>query len=542
MIKVFLVEDEKIIRESIKNNVNWEANGFEFAGEASDGEMALPMIEKLQPDIVITDIKMPFMDGLELSDILKKKIPKIQVIILSGYGEFDYAKEAIKIGVTDYLTKPVTGEQLLEALNKVKQKINKKKQQEEDIKKLQQDVKGHMRNMRYQFLGNLIRGKMSVSKLMEQGNDLGIDIMSPAYNFMLLKIYSKDQKEKEQDFRVQADTIVEEISKNFENMIVFHRVTEGYILMIKGQDPEETIQVAKEYITFLTERMKEEKELRWFAGIGQAVKRLHSLSEAYDSGSKAFAYQYQSSGNEAVFYDEVRYEKIEEKETETENLQEVDFTKVNLDVLEEFLKNGRKEEVHAFVTNAVHTLGKANMDSFMFCQYMLINIQVNVMKFVEKMGIAKEEIDRVFKDYKHQIASISTGEQASQYLEEIITQAIQLRNDKAGKKHDSLIIKAQEYIKENYQNETLSLHDVAAQVGLSNSHFSTTFKQETGQSFVEFLTGLRMEQAKEMLCFTDMKASQISYEIGYKDPHYFSYLFKKTQGCTPSEYRARGMQ
>jgi two-component system response regulator YesN len=135
MIKVFLVEDEKIIRKSIKNNVKWEENGFEFAGEAPDGEMALPMIEKLHPDIVITDIKMPFMDGLELSDILKKKMPKIQIIILSGYGEFDYAKEAIKIGVTDYLTKPVTGEQLLEALNKVKQKLDKKKRQEEDIKK-----------------------------------------------------------------------------------------------------------------------------------------------------------------------------------------------------------------------------------------------------------------------------------------------------------------------------------------------------------------------------------------------------------------------
>ena len=133
MIKVFLVEDEKIIRKSIKNNVKWEENGFEFAGEAPDGEMALPMIEKLHPDIVITDIKMPFMDGLELSDILKKKMPKIQIIILSGYGEFDYAKEAIKIGVTDYLTKPVTGEQLLEALNKVKQKLDKKKRQEEEI-------------------------------------------------------------------------------------------------------------------------------------------------------------------------------------------------------------------------------------------------------------------------------------------------------------------------------------------------------------------------------------------------------------------------
>ena len=112
-----------------------------------------------------------------------------------------------------------------------------------------------------------------------------------------------------------------------------------------------------------------------------------------------------------------------------------------------------------------------------------------------------------------------------------------MRNERLGKKHSSLITEAKEFIVKNYQEETLSLSDVADQVGLSSSHFSTTFKQETGESFVEFLTSVRMDKAKEMLCFTDMKASQIRY----KDPHYFSYLFKKTQGCTPSEYRSRRM-
>lgn len=510
MIKVFLVEDEKIIRKSIKNNVKWEENGFEFAGEAPDGEMALPMIEKLHPDIVITDIKMPFMDGLELSDILKKKMPKIQIIILSGYGEFDYAKEAIKIGVTDYLTKPVTGEQLLEALNKVKQKLDKKKRQEEDIKKLQKNIKTQMKNMRYQFFGNLIRGKISVSKLMEQGNELGIDLMAPAYNFMLFKIFSKNENDTEAvyDLRTKEDAIVEEV-----------------------------IQVAKDYVAALTKRMKKEKELQWFAGIGHAVERLHNLSESYDSASKAFAYQYQSSGNEAVFFDKLDNEKIER----AEDLQQVDFTKVNSESLEEFLRNGKEEAVHLFVEEYTKTLGKSNMDSFMFCQYMLINIQVGVMKFVEKMGVEKANIDRTFKDYKQQIAAVSTGEKAAEYIEELIIQAIRMRNERLGKKHSSLITEAKEFIVKNYQEETLSLSDVADQVGLSSSHFSTTFKQETGKSFVEFLTSVRMDKAKEMLCFTDMKASQISYEVGYKDPHYFSYLFKKTQGCTPSEYRSRRM-
>ena len=160
-------------------------------------------------------------------------------------------------------------------------------------------------------------------------------------------------------------------------MIVFHRVTEGYVLMIKAQNTEETIQVAKDYVAALTKRMKKEKELQWFAGIGHAVERLHNLSESYDSASKAFAYQYQSSGNEAVFFDKLDNEKIER----AEDLQQVDFTKVNSESLEEFLKNGKEEAVHLFVEDYTKTLGKSNMDSFMFCQYMLINIQVGVMKF-----------------------------------------------------------------------------------------------------------------------------------------------------------------
>ena len=125
MIKVFLVEDEVIIRESVKNSIDWEKEGYEFAGEASDGELALPLILEEKPDIVITDIRMPFMDGLELSRIVKEKLPDTKIIILSGYDDFGYAKEAIKIGVTEYLLKPVSAAVLLEHLQEVADKIQK---------------------------------------------------------------------------------------------------------------------------------------------------------------------------------------------------------------------------------------------------------------------------------------------------------------------------------------------------------------------------------------------------------------------------------
>lgn len=135
MLKIFLAEDEIVMREGIRNNIAWQEEGFEFVGEASDGELAYPMIQKLKPDILITDIRMPFMDGLELSRIVKQELPDTSILILSGYGEFDYAKEAISIGVEDYLLKPVTSAQLLEAIRPSQKKFTAERQTGRDKKR-----------------------------------------------------------------------------------------------------------------------------------------------------------------------------------------------------------------------------------------------------------------------------------------------------------------------------------------------------------------------------------------------------------------------
>ena len=147
MVKVFLVEDEIVIRDGIKNSIKWEKEGFEFVGEAGDGELAYPMILKEQPDILITDIKMPFMDGLELSRLVKQELPDIKILILSGYDEFEYAKEAIRIGVAEYLLKPVSSIKLLEVLHSVTSAIVQERQEKELIRKYEADM---LENREYQ--------------------------------------------------------------------------------------------------------------------------------------------------------------------------------------------------------------------------------------------------------------------------------------------------------------------------------------------------------------------------------------------------------
>lgn len=167
MLKIFLVEDEFVIREGIKNNIDWKANGYEFCGEASDGELAFPIIQKTKPDIVITDIRMPFMDGLELSRLIKKELPLTEIIILSGYEEFEYAKEAIKIGVSQYLCKPISGEELLKEINLLADKITEKRKEQEIKEKYIREVEENFIEEKRNFFQYLVTGTKSISELLE---------------------------------------------------------------------------------------------------------------------------------------------------------------------------------------------------------------------------------------------------------------------------------------------------------------------------------------------------------------------------------------
>ena len=188
MLKVFLVEDEVVMRNGIKNTISWEKEGFEFVGEASDGELAYPLIKKEKPDILITDIKMPFMDGLELSRIVKKELPQIKIIILSGYNDFDYAKSAISIGVTDYLLKPIGSAKLLEAIRKVADIIETERENERILERYRKEMEENIQQEKHKLWSGLASNRLSTAELLEKGHQLGIDFTASAYQVVLFKL------------------------------------------------------------------------------------------------------------------------------------------------------------------------------------------------------------------------------------------------------------------------------------------------------------------------------------------------------------------
>ena len=231
MYSVFLVDDEPIVLEGIRTKIDWESAGFSFAGEATDGEIALSMIHELKPDILITDIKMPFMDGLELAAAIKKTQPWIKIIILSGHDEFDYAKKAISIGIEDYLLKPFTSEDILSSLKKAAAQLDKERTQLSDISKMKEELKTHEKLVQKEFLNNLVHGSADMSGIMTKCQELGIDLLSRYYKVFISRIESSTGNTQNQQ---EACSRLNSYSGTWEQTYSFFHHTNRLVCICKG--------------------------------------------------------------------------------------------------------------------------------------------------------------------------------------------------------------------------------------------------------------------------------------------------------------------
>lgn len=192
MLKVFLVEDESVIRDGLRDNIPWQQYGFQFVGEAADGEMALPLIRKTRPDVLITDIKMPFMDGLSLSRIVSKEFPKTKIVIISGYDDFEYARQAIEVGVDQFLLKPITRLMLKKTLLEMKEKIEQEEDKNDYQIQYQAEMHVYEQFSRRRFMEKVLTGELTVKEIYEEASKLSLEITAPCYNLLLFYLQEKN--------------------------------------------------------------------------------------------------------------------------------------------------------------------------------------------------------------------------------------------------------------------------------------------------------------------------------------------------------------
>lgn len=542
MLKIFLAEDEVVVRETIKRMIPWEELGFELVGEAADGEMALPLLIRQQPDLLITDIKMPFMDGLTLARLAKKEIPGLKVVILSGYDDFNYAKQAIGIGVEDYLLKPITKNALIERLSEIRSRYEHEKTQKEYYEKFQREMQAYEKNSSRDFFEALVGGSMDMMEVYKRAEKLGLDIVAEAYNVLIFTMNCDEdffgQRDEYSSWEAESLELLENFFAGHSSAMLFRSNIFSYGVLLKGQREtiEENTRACVDEIRKILSRQDGRRE--WFLAVGQSVERLSQIQKSYHTASRAFSQRYLYDEN-ILYYDEMETMEHPGGQAETEDnayLQKVDVNALNPVILQKFLSNGLQEETENFVKDYFYAIGQEPMESLVFRNYVILNVRFSVISFIKGLGCDTNEMESA--DTEEVLAESGKNmESAIAYAKKMISQAIEIRDQNSGNKNRSILKTAVDFIDSHYMDEEISLNTVANVANVSSNHFSALFSQNMGQTFIEYLTTLRMNKAKELLRCTGMRSSEIAGEIGYKDAHYFSYLFKKTQGMTPSDYR-----
>lgn len=416
MYKVFFVDDEAAMRTGIRDNIDWDNSEFTLAGEAPDGEMALSLMQDIMPDILITDVKMPFMDGIELARRIRKTMPWIKIIILSGHDEFEYAKQAITIGVEDYLLKPITSGQLIEALSEIGIKIEAEK---EKLKNFEKIVEGTRKIKVEKLISDLMYGGIDVNNALVLAEELKLEIISDYYLVMIIELQFSNES---YDYFYNVHDCALGVLARWEDVIFFSQGADRVVCVLKGIDDA---QLEEEAYT-CAQAVKYEVERNWTCFVSVAIGSVVS------------------------------------------NIREWSKSLAEARVAKRYLDSTNR--------NQIISTQDMNISSIMPSTY-------------------------------------------------------------ADSKYDDVITKAQKYIQKNYNKQSISLHLVAKEVNVSPNHFSTIFSQETGETFINYITRIRLEHAKILLKTTKKRTSEIGYEVGYNDTHYFSYVFKKNVGMTPKEFR-----
>jgi two-component system response regulator YesN len=314
--------------------------------------------------------------------------------------------------------------------------------------------------------------------------------------------------------------------------LVFDRNLEGKALLFRADTEEKLDELQKEYVQELKNILSDYDNVIYFVGIGMAVNRLTEIPASFEAASHAFAHRY-FVGDSCVL-DSAELEQGGYIEKEDFNIKDVDLKQLDRGKIREFLKLGDRDETIYFVEEFFKALGNNVMKSNIFRQYITMDIYFCVAEFVESLQV-KEDVELPDAG----LSAIQSEENAIKYTVSLIDRALEIREMAADNKYGDIVDQMIKYIEENYADEELSLNLLASHINFSPNHLSMIFARQTGQTFIKYLTEYRMNKAKELLRCTGKRSSEISIEVGYRDSHYFSYLFKKTQGMTPTQYRGQ---
>ena len=524
---ILLVDDEEEVIQAIIRKINWEELGFSVVGYADNGIKALEMIEESQPDVVMTDIKMPYMDGMELCSHIRRENTAMKIVLFTGFDEFEYAKEAVHLEVEEYILKPVNSVELINIFTKLKIKMDQEISERRSMEKLEHYYTESLPLLQANFCSTLIEGRIHEDELQKYLSDYQISLPGPLYCCLVIHMSSSQIPENMNSLFLAASVqkqAEDRLGKRWKakcfpylgNSVLFAQINNENEIAELTDDCDRFCKYVNRMMgTVVT------------VGIGQVCSQILDLAQSYNAAREAVSYRAVYGASRAINIKEIAPKESGEpcftNDMELLNL----FKKIRLNSEEEIV-----EAVDQYIESISFPLKSLQQH-----HVVIMELVTALFRFSVNNDIAAEGVGGDIGILYGKLLELEP-DALRKWLTDISLCFSENLVTARSRSTQSFVSKAKEHVRSQYADVQLSLAQICERLGVSNSYFSTVFKKETGKSFVSYVTDYRMEQAARLLIETNEKSYVIAQKVGYTDPNYFSYVFKRKFGVSPSKYRA----
>lgn len=524
MYQVFVADDEALILEGICSTISWDDLGLRLVGTAMDGTTAYQEIEKLRPDIILTDICMPGMDGLQMLQKILALPYQPMVLIITGHNEFEYAKKALQLGVLDYISKPIDIGMLQQRLAEIVQQLDLKKTERDQLEIMRSKAEKvndwELKNGLRRYLAGSI-DEVNLTQILPQ------DFPTEDYiTCLIVQIEQFDDLTNQMrgDEIFALTELLEQTiySSTLRPPILIEEIPGKYVLFWIGSDEQEVIMLRDTAVRWLRINWK---VCPYTTATTRAGKGIASCQRMYKEASEALYQTFLNGGNQDYTYQEPVI---------SDSLQYFDYGK-----LMQTISTFEKKEIRAELNRVEDMIRKGGANSFLLTRMIVSNVFTEIMHLISNMQTSAKNVINLSETSFKKVMNCMTLSDMMQELYNFIAEICDIMNEEKKGSSIAMVSQAKVYLQAHFQDPKLTLEMVSKQVNVSTNYFSFLFKQVVGQSFVSYLTDLRMNHAKQLLLSSDYRSYEISYRCGYENATYFSTLFKKYFGVSPKEYRKK---
>ncbi len=532
MYKIMLVDDESEVREAIRESIDWPRHGYEFVGGYANGAEALEAILDHRPDLVLSDICMPHMDGIEMTKQVAQAAPDTKVVILTGHDEFDYAQQALRLKVHDFVIKPITPRELRALLDKIKIELDREAEERDNMARLREQLQESLPLLKERFLECLVQGSIGEEEAERRFAYFGLvkpvpPLVALAVDIDQLNDSSRERWENNPELQRYAAYKIASETTEGRDALVFRTKEERVVVLLYGFPEEGGEAEISQLAESIRRSMEKYMKFTVTIGVGAPCSSLSDIPWSYEASLSALDYRFLLGNNRVIRLQDL------ERPSSYSCPPDYEWNRKFASAL----KTGTHRETHLLIEQFIGQL-KSSPLPLEVCYVRIQSMMIDVVSSIHELLGESGNWLRLLGSALQHIDKFHRLEDVEAWLKNISCEAIELIADRRSDLSQLQVRSAIEYIEQHYREESLSLMDICNHVHMSKSYFSTLFKQHTGQTMMEYVTRIRLETAKTLLqANPPIKTYDIAAGVGYGDPQYFSVLFKKHVGVTPTEYR-----